>query len=157
MNKKKVLIVTGSRSEYDLLKPLIFEFKKNKNFKTKILVTGSHLSKKYGNTYKKILKDKIKIDKKINLNIKSDNKIDLIKHLSIGLKKFFSHLKYIRPDLVIVLGDRYELLGICLAAAYNNIPIAHISGGETTLGSQDEFNRHCITKLTTLHFVSNQD
>jgi len=159
MNKKrkKVLIVTGSRSEYDLLKPLILEFKQNKNFKTKVVVTGSHLSKKYGYTYKKILKDKIKIDKKINLNIKSDNKIDLIKHFAIGLKKFYSHLKYIRPDLVIVLGDRYEIFSFVVSCYILNIPVAHIHGGELTQGSIDEGFRHSITKMSQLHLVSHQE
>ncbi len=155
--RKKILIVTGSRSEYDLLKPLILEFKKNKNFKTKIVVTGSHLSKRYGYTYKKILNDKIKIDKKINLNIKSDNKIDLINHFTIGLKKFFNYLKYIKPDLLIVLGDRYEIFSFVVSSYILNIPVAHIHGGELTQGAIDEGFRHSITKMSQLHFVSHEE
>ena len=156
LTKKKILIITSSRSEYDLLKPLILEFKKNKNFRPLILVTGSHLSKKHGNTYKKILDDKIKIHKKINLNITSDSTNGLIKYFALGLKKFFNYLKNINPDLVIVLGDRYEIFYFTISCYILGIPIAHIHGGEITQGSIDEGFRHSITKMSQLHFVSHK-
>tara|TARA_B100000029_G_C17514963_1_gene937750 strand:- start:325 stop:1500 length:1176 start_codon:yes stop_codon:yes gene_type:complete len=156
-NKKKILIITGNRSEYDLLKPLIIELKKQKNIKTFTLATGSHLSKKYGFTYKKILQDKIPIDKKINLNIHSDKKNYLIKYFSLGLTKFFDYTKKLNPDLAIVLGDRYEVFAFTISCYILNIPIAHIHGGEVTQGSVDDGFRHSITKMSNLHFVSHNN
>ena len=155
--RKKILIITGSRSDYDLLKPLFHEFEKNKNLKLKILATGSHFSKLHGFTYKKILSDKIKISKKINLNIISDKKNNLIKHLTLGLKKYFSYLEYIKPNLVIVLGDRYEIFSFSISSYILGIPIAHIHGGEITRGAIDEGFRHSITKMSQLHFVSHSE
>ena len=101
--------------------------------------------------------DKIKIHKKINLNITSDNTNGLIKYFAIGLKKFFNYLKNINPDLVIVLGDRSEIFSFTISCYILGIPIAHIHGGEITQGSIDEGFRHSITKMSQLHFVSHKE
>ena len=153
----KICLVTGSRSEYGLLKNLIYEIKKIKSFKLKIIVTGAHLSKKYNTTSNEIKKDKIKIDKKIDLNINKDNTNSIINSMSIGLLGFANTYKNFKPDLIIILGDRYEIFTAAVAACFSRIPIAHIHGGEVTNGSIDDSIRHSITKMSHFHFVAHKD
>ena len=151
---KNVTVLTTSRSDYDLLSGVISEFKNNKNFKTSLIVSGSHFDKRFGKTYKRILEDKFKIDHKIELSYKNLSKINLVKNLSKlseGLALFFKNNK---QDLFIILGDRHETLCAAFIANFNNIPIAHIGGGEITEGSQDDCYRHAISKLSNIHFVS---
>ena len=153
---KKICIVTGSRAEYGLLKSLILGLKKEKSFKLYTIVTGSHLSKFFGNTYKVILHDGIKIDKKVYLPLKKqNNKIDIANITGLAISKFSKVYDKIKPDIILLLGDRYEIFGACFAALNNNILIGHIHGGEQTLGSIDESMRHSITKMSNFHFVSN--
>ncbi len=122
-----------------------------------MIVTGTHLSKKHGYTIKEIYKDKIRIDSKIILNLKKDKGTDLAYASGQIIDKASRSFAKLSPDLVIVLGDRYEILSIALAATLMQIPIAHIHGGEITEGSIDEQMRHAITKLSHLHFVSHKD
>lgn len=150
---KKVIFLTTGRSDYSLIKPLIIS--KNKGFQSALLITGSHFKKKLGYTYKKILKDKIYVNKKINLNINENDSIDLInKNISNSLKKFSNILKIEKPNLAVVLGDRYEAFAFTIACYTLHIPIAHIHGGEVTNGSLDDGFRHSISKLSNYHFVS---
>lgn len=150
---KKVIFLTTGRSDYSLIKPLIMT--KNKGFQSVLLITGSHFKKKLGYTYKKILRDKIYVNKKINLNIIENNTIDLInRNISNSLKKFSNILIKEKPDLVVVLGDRYETFAFTIACYTLHIPIAHIHGGEVTTGSLDDGFRHSISKLSKYHFVS---
>ena len=153
--KKKVCVLTTSRADYSLLKPLVIGLKKEKNFKTIFTVTGTHFQKKYGYSINEILKDKIKIDKKILINLvnnTSSNNISLLagEYMKI-FSKFFNKLK---PDYLILLGDRYEVLSAALTSYIMNIPIIHIAGGEVTRGSYDDGFRHSITKLSEIHFVT---
>ena len=151
----KVFLITSTRADFGLLKNLIINLKKDKFFRSKIFATGTHFSKKYGFSYKEIEKENILIYKKILLsNITKSSKY-LIKDINNLIKKFSLAVSKERPDLIIVLGDRYEIFSIALTAYINRIPIAHISGGEKTVGSLDDGFRHCITKLSNLHFVSN--
>ena len=152
---KKYCVVTGSRAEYGLLKNLLLKIKKDKSIDLKLVVTGTHLSKFYGNTYKEILKDGFKIDKKIYLPIKSDNKrYEIPKITGKAMEGFANTYRQLNPNIIILLGDRYEIFAAAFSALSMNIPIAHIHGGEKTLGSIDEHMRHSITKMSTLHFVS---
>ena len=153
----KICIATGSRSEYGLLKNLIYEIKKIKHFKLKLIATGAHVSKKYNNTFSEIKNDGIKIDKKINLNINKDDARSIIKSINVGLSSFVNVYKNFKPDLVIVLGDRYEIFAAAIAASFSRILIAHIHGGEVTNASIDDSIRHSITKMSHFHFVAHED
>lgn len=151
---RKICVITGSRSEYSLLYYLIKAINNHKSLKLSLIVTGSHLSAEYGNTYKEIEKDGFKIDAKVKILTKSDNFYSVSKATAdglIGLSKVYSKIK---PDLIIILGDRYEMLAAASAALFNNIAIAHIHGGESTEGSIDEAIRHSITKMSWFHFTA---
>ena len=157
MKKKNICVITGSRAEYDLLKPIIKELKKKNFCKLSLIVTGSHLSKKFGFTYKKIIKDKIKIDKKINiLDKKNDDEKSICFAISRGISKFANIFQKNKYDFILVLGDRFEILSTVVSAAFFKIPIIHISGGEISTGSIDDSVRHVITKLSSYHFVSHK-
>ncbi len=156
--KKKILITTSTRADFGLMKKLIVLIKKENSFLTKLLVTGTHFDKKFGNTYKEIIKDRIKIDYKINIKIKGDSAANVAKYFSKQSEKFNSILnRKFRPDLIILLGDRFEILSIASICKIYNIPICHLHGGETTKGAIDDKIRHAISKLSSLHFVSHQE
>tara|TARA_B110000444_G_C18814392_1_gene584342 strand:- start:285 stop:1451 length:1167 start_codon:yes stop_codon:yes gene_type:complete len=152
---KKICIVTGNRAEYGLLKNLISRIKIEKTTRLQIIATGSHLSKFYGNTYKEILKDGNTINQKIDLQIKKNNsKLDTAKSTSLAIQGFTNSYNELKPDIVVLLGDRYEIFAATFAAMNMNIPVAHIHGGEKTFGSIDDHMRHAITKMSKWHFVS---
>tara|TARA_B110000008_G_scaffold272322_1_gene304906 strand:- start:6347 stop:7468 length:1122 start_codon:yes stop_codon:yes gene_type:complete len=149
---KKVCIVTASRSEYGLLRWLIDEVKNDHQLCLQLVVTGTHLSPEFGLTYTEIEKDGYEINEKVDMQVSSSNLSGIVKSLgfcSIGFSDVFSRLN---SDLVIVLGDRYELLSICGAALLMKIPIAHISGGDITEGAIDDQIRNAVTMMATLHF-----
>ena len=150
----KVCVITGTRAEYGLLKRLMFEIRKNKKLRLNTIVTGMHLSKKFGLTYKEIIKDGFKINKKINLNLRSDATDGIIKSINKGSLGFVKAYKKLKPDIILVLGDRYEIFAAVIAACFSKIPIAHLHGGEITEGSIDEALRHSITKMSHVHFVA---
>ena len=152
--KRKICFITGSRAEYGLLRKLIIMSQEDKLVNTQIIVTGSHLSKKHGYTLKEIEKDDIKISDKVNLNLKGDSPKDVIHSMSIGLKGFSDSFNKLQPDLIVILGDRYEIFAVATAAMIMNIPIAHIHGGEVTEGAYDEAIRHAISKMAHMHFVA---
>lgn len=151
----KISVVTGTRAEYGLLSNLIKLINQDKNFKLQLIVTGSHLLKKYGETYNEIKKDKIVISKKINILSGSDSENSIIDATSNALSKIGHALKKFSPKALIILGDRYEILGAAIAANFLRIPIYHFHGGERTEGLIDESIRHAISKMSTLHFVAN--
>ena len=151
---RKICVVTGSRSEYSLLFYLLKAIKNHKLLKLSLVVTGSHLSSEYGSTYKEIIKDGFKIHSKINIIDNKNNSFSLSKSTGIGLISFSKVFEKIKPDLIIILGDRYEMLAVASAALYKNIPIAHIHGGESTEGAIDEAIRHSITKMSWFHFTA---
>ena len=152
---KKVCFITGSRADYGLLINLIKIIKKNKKFTSSIIATGSHLSAKHGLTYKEILKDNFTISAKVKLNIVGDKSIDINNYISRTVKDISTELKKIKPNLVILLGDRYEIFAAGIASFVHDIPICHLHGGEVTSGSKDDIYRHCLTKMSSIHFVSN--
>lgn len=151
----KICIVTTNRSDFGLLKNLIIELKNN-NFKVKVIAGGTHFSRKFGNTYVEIESCGIKIDRKIYSKIKSDNAKDISRILSAHIISSAKIFEQLRPELIIVLGDRYEILAVTIAAHLSRIPVAHIHGGELTLGSIDDAFRHSITKMSHIHFVANK-
>ena len=151
---KNIFLITGSRADYGVMKKLIKKFSKKKNFK--LILTGSHLLSDYGNTIKEIRNDGFKINYKIKIKNSSDKAYQISKATGEGIKKFSYLFSHNRPDIVIVLGDRHEVLSAVIAAYFCKIPIAHIGGGDTTLGVIDEGTRHSISKMSWLHFVNDE-
>ena len=152
----KIFLITSSRADFGLLKNLIFQFKKNSFFDLKIIVTGTHLSKKHGYSFNEIRSEKLKVYKKIFITNNTKSPTSLLNDMNILSKNISSLIKKEKPDLFIVLGDRYEVFAASLAAYISKVPIAHIHGGELTEGSLDDGFRHCITKMSNLHFVSHK-
>lgn len=151
---KKICVVTGTRAEYHLLFPLLKRLKKDSELELILAVTGSHLNENYGNTYKDIEKDGFIIDVKVDILQREDTIHDINVAMSKAIEGFDSFFSKKKPDLVVLLGDRYELLSVAVVAMNYQIPIAHIHGGETTEGAIDEGIRHSITKMSYLHFAS---
>ena len=148
---KKILFISSSRADYGLLRDVVLETQKL-NKKTYLMVTGSHLSNSFGNTIAEIKKNKIKnIIKKKLLN-KNFRDIDISNYVAKSINLTAEVITKKEPDVVVLLGDRYELLGSAIAAMTFRIPIAHIHGGEVTQGAYDDSIRHSITKLSHLHF-----
>ncbi len=154
MKKKFFCIITGSRAEYGLLYPLIKKIDKDKSLSLQLIVTGSHLSKDHGFTVKEINNDNIKITTKVNLKISGDKKANISNYISIAIKKLSKKYEKLKPNLIIILGDRYEIFAAATAAMIAQIPIAHIHGGERTSGLIDEAIRHSITKMSHIHFAA---
>ncbi|SES84591.1 GDP/UDP-N,N'-diacetylbacillosamine 2-epimerase (hydrolysing) [Natronincola peptidivorans] len=152
--KKKFAVVTGTRAEYGLLRPLIKEINKDMHIETALIVTGAHLSDFYGKTIDFIKEDGFKIDFVVDMELKGDKETEICHSMAIGLKKFSSLFSNAAFDGVIILGDRYELLSVCTAAVIHRVPIVHIHGGEVTEGAIDDTIRHAITKMTSIHFPS---
>lgn len=151
---KKVCVVTGTRAEYHLLFPLLKRLKNDPELKLILAVTGSHLNAAYGNTYRDIERDGFIIDVKIDILQREDRIHDVNTAICKAIEGFDDVFSKQRPDIVILLGDRYELLSVAIVAMNYQIPIAHIHGGETTEGAIDECIRHSITKMSYLHFTS---
>tara|TARA_Y100000590_G_C15607184_1_gene972407 strand:+ start:135 stop:1295 length:1161 start_codon:yes stop_codon:yes gene_type:complete len=151
----KICIITSTRADFGLLKNLIFKIKKNKKFKLKVIASGTHFSKKYGYTYNEIKDTKIKVDEKIICKFNSDNSQDISKVMSKCILDTSKLLKKLKPNLLIVLGDRYEILASTISSSLCRIPVAHIHGGEVTNGAIDDAFRHSITKMSHIHFVAN--
>ncbi|MDA8933115.1 UDP-N-acetylglucosamine 2-epimerase [Candidatus Pelagibacter ubique] len=153
MTKRKICIVTGSRADYGLLYWLIKEVNCDQNLELQLIVTGMHLSVEFGSTYKEIEKD-FKIDKKIDMHLSSDTTEGISRSMGIAQKSFSEAYNELKPDIIVVLGDRYEIFSAASAAMISRIPLAHIHGGETTEGTIDEAIRHSITKMSHLHFTA---
>jgi len=146
---QNICVISSSRADYGIMSNLIRKIQKNNFLKLNLIITGSHLSKKYGFTSEEIIKDNIKITDKITLS-----KTDYSKNISYLIKKFSKVYKKIKPKIIILLGDRYEIFAAALSAYLNKIPIGHLHGGEVTIGSMDDGLRHSITKFSYLHFVA---
>jgi len=150
----KVSVITSTRAEYGLLKNLAYLLNKSKKFKLQFVVTGTHLEKKFGNTIKEIEKDGFKNLKKFKYLTGGDNTISITKSIGNGMIKFCKIFINSKPDLLIVLGDRYELISSCYSATLLKIPICHFQGGEQTYGATDDVVRNSVTKLSHIHFAA---
>ena len=153
---KKVCVVTGTRAEYGLLKPLIKKIDCDKDLELQLVVTGMHLSPEFGLTYKEIKQDGFEIIEKNEMLLSSDTPNGITKSIGLGIIGFADIFTRLMPDIVVILGDRYEVLAAATAAMVHRIPIAHIHGGELTLGAVDDAIRHSITKMSVLHFTSTE-
>ena len=155
--RRKVCIVTGSRAEYGLLYWFIREIADDIDLELQIIATGMHLSPEFGLTYKQIEKDGFKIDKKVEMLLSSDTLAGISKSMGLGMIGFAEAYEELNPDIVVLLGDRFETFCAAGAACVSRIPIGHIHGGETTQGAFDEAFRHSITKMSHLHFTSTEE
>lgn len=156
---KKIAVVTSTRAEFGLLAPIVNELrrKEENSFRTHLIVTGTHLSKRYGMTVQEIDNSGFRIDYKIPIPVESGNAIDISINQSDALVKFSKLFFTECYDALVILGDRYEMLAVAIAAGNTHTPVFHISGGDTTEGAIDEWIRHSITKISYLHFVTNEE
>jgi UDP-hydrolysing UDP-N-acetyl-D-glucosamine 2-epimerase len=156
LEKRKICVVTGTRAEYGLLRQLIRDLDSAPDFDLRLAVTGMHLSPEFGLTYKEIERDGFVIDARVESVLSSDTPVGIAKSLGLGVIGFADAFDRLRPDAVVVLGDRYETLAAAEAAYVARIPVVHIGGGEVTEGAVDEAIRHMITKMASLHVVANE-
>lgn len=155
LKSKKIYIFTTNRADYGLLKRFISLCKLSRYLKPTLIVSGSHLEKKYGYTFSEIKKDNLIAYKKIFLNIKKDKPKYIARAMANSMNSISKIFSRDKPDLIVVLGDRIELIPICYSALLFNVPIVHFNGGELTEGLMDEAVRHSVTKLSHIHFVAN--
>jgi UDP-hydrolysing UDP-N-acetyl-D-glucosamine 2-epimerase len=151
---RRICIVTGSRAEYGLLKALIGAVHEAEDLALQLLVTGMHLSPEFGTTVEEIKRDGFPIAEQVEMLLSSDSPVGVAKSTGLGLICLADAFARLRPDITVVLGDRFEMLAAATAALFLGIPLAHIHGGETTEGAFDEAIRHSITKMSHLHFVA---
>ncbi len=156
MKKRKICVVTGSRAEYGILRPLLEEIKNDSALKLQIIATGMHLSPEFDLTYREIEKDGFTIDEKIEMLSGSDTSAGISRSIGLAITRFPEAYERLKPDLIVVLGDRFEIFGAVVPALISKIPVAHIAGGEVTEGAFDEALRHAITKMSHLHFVATE-
>jgi UDP-hydrolysing UDP-N-acetyl-D-glucosamine 2-epimerase len=154
MPKRKICVVTGSRAEYGLLYSLLKDLQADTELDLQLVVTGMHLSSRFGSTYKLIEEDGFSINHKVDLGLDGDSAQDIAQSVGRGTIGFADAFEGLQPDIVLVLGDRYEILSAVQAAMIMNIAIAHLHGGELTEGAIDDSIRHAITKMSHLHFVA---
>ena len=154
---RKICVVTGTRAEYGLLRPLIKKIDEDLELELQLIVTGMHLSPEFGLTYDEIIKDGFKITEKIEILLSSDTPIGISKSMGLAMISFSEVFERLNPDMIIILGDRYEMLAVASVAMNFRIPISHLHGGETTEGAVDEAIRHSITKMSYLHFTSEEE
>ena len=157
MRKRKICVVTGTRAEYGLLYWLMKEINVDNALVLQVVVTGMHLSEEFGNTYQQIEKDGFTIDKKVDISLTSDTELAISKSMGLGVIGFADVFNKLQPDLIVVLGDRFEIFSAVSAALIAKIPVAHLHGGEVTEGVIDESIRHSITKMSHLHFAATDE
>lgn len=154
---RKICIVTSSRADYGLLRWIMQEINDDPELILQIIATGMHLSPKFGLTYKVIEEDGFKVDAKIEILSSSDSPVATAESMALALEGTAKALSELEPDLVVVLGDRFEIFAATAAALVSKIPVAHLHGGESTVGAFDEAFRHSITKMSHLHFVATEE
>nr|MBP7472256.1 UDP-N-acetylglucosamine 2-epimerase (hydrolyzing) [Prevotella sp.] len=154
---RKICVITGSRAEYGLLSGLMNAIKADEELQLQVIATNMHLSPEFGLTYREIENDGFHIDRKVEMLLSSDSSNGTAKSVGLGTIGFADAFEELHPDVIVILGDRYEMLSIVSAATLYKIPIAHLHGGEITEGAYDNGIRHAITKLSHLHFASTEE
>ncbi len=155
--KKKICFFTGTRAEYGLVRPLMQKIKDESEFQIQIIASGMHMSPEFGLTYREIEQDGFTINEKVEILLSSDTDIGVAKAMGLGLISFSDSLKRLNPNILIVLGDRFETFSAAISAYVMKTPVVHLYGGETTEGALDEGFRHSITKMSYLHFTSTEE
>lgn len=154
---RNICVITGTRAEYGLLRRVMQGIKDDPLLTLQVIVTGSHLSPDFGLTYREIEQDGFRIDRKVEMLLSSDTPVGIAKSMGLGVIGFADALAELTPDLLVVLGDRFEIFAAVSAALVARIPVAHLHGGEVTEGAYDEAFRHSITKMAHLHFVAAEE
>ena len=154
---RKVCVVTGTRAEFGLLRWLMQEVRESETLELQVIATGMHLSPEFGLTYREIEEAGFRIDAKVEMLLSADTSTAVTKSMGLGLIGYADTYERLSPDIIVLLGDRFEIFAAAAAAMIAGIPIAHIHGGETTEGAFDEAIRHSITKMAHLHFVAAED
>ncbi|WP_339799109.1 UDP-N-acetylglucosamine 2-epimerase [Paenibacillus sp. FSL R5-0744] len=157
MTKRKICIVTGTRAEYGLLFRIMKEIQADNDLDLQLIATGMHLSPEFGLTYKQIEEDGFIINEKIEMLLSSDTPVAIAKSMGIATLGFAEAFQRLKPDILVLLGDRFEMLSAAQTALVMRIPVAHISGGELTEGAIDESIRHSLTKMSHVHFTANEE
>lgn len=153
---RKICVFTGTRADYGLLQPLMRGITQTPGLELQVIASGTHLSPEFGNTYLEIEKDGFQIDAKVEILLSSDTSVGIAKSTGLGLINYSETLSRLQPDLVVILGDRFEAFAMAASATICKIPIAHLHGGELSCGAIDEAFRHAITKMSHLHFTSTE-
>lgn len=153
---RKIAVVTGTRAEYGLLRWLMRDIDQDPHLQLQVLVTGMHLSPEFGETFREIEADGFRIARKVDMLLSSDAPAAIGKSMGLGVIGFADALRDLQPDVLLVLGDRFEILAAVNAALVARIPVAHLHGGEATEGAVDDAIRHAVTKMSHLHFVAAQ-
>jgi GDP/UDP-N,N'-diacetylbacillosamine 2-epimerase (hydrolysing) len=154
---RKICVITGTRAEYGLLRRVMQGIKSEPELTLQIIATGTHVSPEFGLTYREIEQDGFQIDRKVEMLLSSDTPVGIAKSMGLGVIGFADALEELKPDLLVVLGDRFEIFAAVSAALVARIPVAHLHGGEVTEGAYDEAFRHSITKMSHLHFVAAEE
>lgn len=151
---KKICVITATRAEYGLLYPLLRLLEKDEELELQLIVSGTHLSKEFGYTKTEIVRDGFMIAEEIDILELESDACAVSRSMGKAIIQFAEYLRNNRPDIAVILGDRYEMMAFAVALVNEKIPIAHLNGGETTEGALDEVYRHCITKMSSFHFVN---
>ncbi|MER2076737.1 UDP-N-acetylglucosamine 2-epimerase [Psychrobacillus psychrotolerans] len=154
--RRKICVVTGTRAEYGLLYWLMKEIQKDEELELQIVATGMHLSPEFGLTYNQIEEDEFRIDEKVEMLLSSDTKVGVAKSMGLATIGFADAFERLQPDILVILGDRFEMLAAAQTALIRQLPIVHLHGGELTFGAYDDSIRHSITKMACWHFVSTE-
>lgn len=154
---RKICVITGTRADYGLLRWVMQGIKDDHSLTLQIIATGMHLSPEFGLTYREIEGDGFELDRKVEMLTSSDTPVGIAKSMGLGLIGFADALSELHPDLIVIIGDRFEILAAAAAALIARIPVAHLHGGEKTEGAFDEALRHSITKMSHLHFVAAEE
>lgn len=152
--KRRVAVFTGTRAEYGLLYWLMKDIQASERLMLQVIVSGMHLSPEFGETWKQVQADGFSIDAKVEMLLSSDTPVGVVKSMGLGTIGFADALERLKPDLLVVLGDRFEALAVVQAALIMRIPVAHLHGGELSEGAYDDAIRHAITKMASLHFTA---
>ncbi len=156
IGSRRICVFTATRAEYGLLQPLISELRKDDTIALQLLVSGAHLAPEFGNTVGELEADGLHVDERVDMCLGTDTPAGICASMGIGMRGFGEALQRMMPDILVVLGDRYEAFTVAAAAQVCGIPLAHIHGGETTEAAIDEAFRHSITKMSHLHFTSTE-
>ena len=156
INNKKIAVFTGTRAEYGLLFQLMKRIQSSQSLDLQIIASGMHLSPEFGLTFEQIEKDGFSIDKKVEMLLSSDTSLGVVKSMGLGLISYGEALEELKPDMLVILGDRYEAFAMASACLILKVPVVHLHGGEITQGAFDESIRHAITKMSSLHFTSTE-
>ena len=154
---RKICVITGTRAEYGLLSHLMKMIQEDPDLDLQIIATNMHLSPEFGLTFREIENDGFIINKKVEMLLSADTSSSIAKSLGLGIIGFADAIQDLSPDLIVILGDRYEMLGAASTALFFQIPVAHISGGDVTEGVYDDAIRHSITKMSHLHFTTTEE